>query len=70
MCQLLRHPGAKVTLCTPTTHSGSATRLFRKLSPVKYWAKAVLGSPLPKMFSAAKTDSSVADVMAAPEVNS
>ncbi len=35
MCQLLRQPGSKVTLCTPTAHSGSVTRFLRKLSPVK-----------------------------------
>lgn len=63
MCQLLRQPGSKVTLWTPTTHWSSSTRFLRKLLPMKYWAKAVFGSPLPKTFSAAKTESSVVAVV-------
>ena len=48
-CQLLRQPGSKVTLESPTPHSAALVSGLRYELPTKNWAYVSLGSPRPNM---------------------
>ena len=55
MCQLFMHLGSKVTLATNAGDSPNSFKGFSYEFPIKYWAKASFGLPMPKIFAFSKS---------------
>ena len=55
MCQLFLHPGSKVTFAANTANSPISFKGFKKEFPIKYWANASLGKPMPNEFTFPKS---------------